>query len=450
MSTVKNIAKNGSATVLQKFVLAGQQLFLVPFFIRAWGPEYYGEWLTLTAIPAALAMSDMGFGTAFANEFVLTYVKGDKLRAANLLKTGMVLVTLCCLVVACLSLSGVFVAKQLGWFSELKIPEDQAIFALSLILISRFLSFFLNLGEGLFRAARLNHRYIHIFTLFSAARIIIGIGVLSLGENAVTFALCDLICSLSMATFIHYKGRSFLGSMPNGQFIRDRNTLIPMIKKGGAYMLTPLQQGISLQGTSLIVRLWVGAEAVALFNSMRTLSNSAHQLLSIVNSSLFPELQLALGEGRTDSARKIYNIGVSMAFILGLIASTGLLIIGPWVFRKWTDDVFSPAYSLWLIFALILSIRSFWWTAAMTFRAANKPGIYTMVSLVITLLGIPTSIIFANFIGIPGVLIGCLSSEILMMIYVFPASAKLIKSDCLSTLIFIKRVIFHPVSVFNR
>ena len=73
MTLKKRLLKNGLASVFQKGVRVLEQLFLVPFFITAWGAAYYGEWLTLTIIPSVIAFSDLGFGTASANSFVLSY-----------------------------------------------------------------------------------------------------------------------------------------------------------------------------------------------------------------------------------------------------------------------------------------------------------------------------------------------------------------------------------------
>ena len=70
MSLKKRLVNNGLASILQKGVRVLEELFLVPFFISAWGAAYYGEWLTLTIIPSVIAFSDLGFGTAAANSFV--------------------------------------------------------------------------------------------------------------------------------------------------------------------------------------------------------------------------------------------------------------------------------------------------------------------------------------------------------------------------------------------
>ena len=78
MSLKRKLLANGLASFLQKSVIVLDKLFLIPFFIQFWGVEYYGEWLTLTIIPSFLKFSQLGFGNAAANMFVLRYAGGDK------------------------------------------------------------------------------------------------------------------------------------------------------------------------------------------------------------------------------------------------------------------------------------------------------------------------------------------------------------------------------------
>ena len=98
MSLKRRLLNNGLASIFQKGVRVLEQLFLVPFFISAWGAAYYGEWLTLTIIPSIIGFSGLGFGTAAANSFVLNYASGDKKRAANTSVTGMYIITVMILI----------------------------------------------------------------------------------------------------------------------------------------------------------------------------------------------------------------------------------------------------------------------------------------------------------------------------------------------------------------
>ena len=54
------------------------QITIVPLLIYAWGLELYGEWLILSAIPAFLTMSDIGFSAAAQTEMTMAAGRGDR------------------------------------------------------------------------------------------------------------------------------------------------------------------------------------------------------------------------------------------------------------------------------------------------------------------------------------------------------------------------------------
>ena len=89
---VKGIIGNGLAQITLKVIRVLEQLLLIPFFLSAWGAAYYGEWITLSIIPTVLAFSNFGFGTAAGNSFVLAYTGGDKQKAANINKNGILVI----------------------------------------------------------------------------------------------------------------------------------------------------------------------------------------------------------------------------------------------------------------------------------------------------------------------------------------------------------------------
>jgi hypothetical protein len=54
------------------------QLVSVPLYLHYWGKQLYGEWLILSAIPAYLALSDIGFASVTANDMTMRVANGDR------------------------------------------------------------------------------------------------------------------------------------------------------------------------------------------------------------------------------------------------------------------------------------------------------------------------------------------------------------------------------------
>ena len=134
MSLKNRILSNGLASILQKVVRVVEQLFLVPFFITAWGAAYYGEWLTLTIIPSVMAFSNLGFGSAAGNSFVLSYAAGDKQKSADISKTGFYIITIMVCVAILVSALTIVVLDYFDVFEKSLIDKSDAIIAVSFMI----------------------------------------------------------------------------------------------------------------------------------------------------------------------------------------------------------------------------------------------------------------------------------------------------------------------------
>ena len=67
MSTKRRITQGIGANGFGQAVTILTQIASVPILIHAWGMDLYGEWITLSAIPAYLVLSDIGFTSIAGN-----------------------------------------------------------------------------------------------------------------------------------------------------------------------------------------------------------------------------------------------------------------------------------------------------------------------------------------------------------------------------------------------
>ena len=196
MSIIKGIISNGLANVVQKIVRIADQLLLVPFFLTNWGAAVYGEWLTLTIIPSVLAFSDLGFGSAVCNSFVLAYAAGDKQKAADLRKSGFWIITLTIILGLLLTVISMFVCTKMQLFDKSHINAHDAMLAVAYMMVARLITFYTQLVEGFYRGAR----KAALGSLFGSGNylinIVVGLIVLLLGYGVVAFAFSQLIIAV--------------------------------------------------------------------------------------------------------------------------------------------------------------------------------------------------------------------------------------------------------------
>ena len=426
MSLKKNLIGNGIANGFQKIVRITEQLLLVPFFISSWGAAYYGEWLTLTIIPSVLAFSDLGFGSAAANSFVLKYAAGEKKDAADISTTGLVIISYAVIFGIILSALVLTITSYLGLFSKSLIPADQAIQALIMMISAKLIGFYSQLFESNFRAARKVALGINLLTIGSAVTIISGATVLVMKGGIVLFALSQLSVSILFNAYYWWKASVVLGLKNEVKGSYNKVYAKEIYSKGFGYLMSPMWQTMLFQGTTFVVRITLGPTAVAIFNTLRTLSRSVNQFYSMINSSVFPEIQFEIGAGRLDNARNLLFHAIRISFVFALLGVVFLSIFGLTLYNLWTNKELNPPILMWYIFLIGILLNAVWWTSVVVFRAMNKPYRFAIAGILSAAVAVICSYFFCRSFGLVGAALGSLVFEVLMMFYILPLSCKMI------------------------
>lgn len=347
MSVVKGVLSNGAAIVVQRIVRILDQLLLVPFFLTAWGAAYYGEWLTLTIIPSVLAFSDLGFGSAVSNSFVLAYASGDKQRAANLNKCGFLVISFSVLLGGIITLCIMIMGNNFCLFEKSLIPANDAMIAVTLMIVAKLVSFYTQLIEGYFRSTRKAALGGLLGSGQNMVNLIAGLCVLYAGCGIVGFAVSQFLVAILFTCvyfFVGYRLVNFEGC--SGRVLRSDVKMITA--KGMGYLMTPVWQSIYFQGGTFVVRLTLGPESVAVFNTVRTVCRSVNQMFSIINGSIFPDLQYEYGKGNMQTVHRLFRIAVVFSMFIGLIGTIFLLLWGLDIYQLWTHSMLSVPMNVWL------------------------------------------------------------------------------------------------------
>lgn len=424
-SVTKGVITNGLANLFQKGVRILDQLLLVPFFLSAWGAAYYGEWLTLSIIPSVLAFSDLGFGSAVSNSFVLAYASGDKQRAADLNKSGYWVISFSVLLGAVTTVALLVVGRQTGLFAKSLIPAWDAMMAVTLMMTSRLVGFYTQLAEAYYRSARQAARASFLSSCQNILNILVGLGVLMAGTGVVGYAASQFIVSIVFTVIFCLIGKqmiSFDGC--SGRILRSDIRMI--CSKGMGYLMTPVWQSIYFQGSTFVVRLVLGAEAVALFNTVRTVCRSVNQVFSIINAAIFPDLQFEYGRGNMALVHRLFRISVLFSIVIGLIGVAALCLYGPVIYAYWTNGLLAVPPGAWNVFMLGALFNAVWWTSVVTYRMTNQPYHFAVMSTLMSVVSVLMSYFLAGQWGLIGAAAGSSLFELVMMLYVLPDSCRML------------------------
>ncbi|WP_247237854.1 lipopolysaccharide biosynthesis protein [Telluribacter sp. SYSU D00476] len=446
MSLRINVLKNGIATAAQKSVRILDQLLLIPFYITAWGADYYGEWITLTIIPSMLSFSDFGFGSAAANTFVLKYASDQKQSAADVSKSAIFTITGLIVFGMVVSSIALVALNHFGFFDKLIIHKKDAIIAVSLMMLARTLSFYQQLFEAYYRAARKASLSINLVTAQSFCNLSMSALLLSFGANVIELSLNTLVVSAMFYVIYSWKARSILNLHKEYKGEVTYSQVKDIFKKGLGYLMSPVWQALYFQGTTFVVRLVLGPQAVTIFNTVRTLSRSANQAYSMINSSIFPELQYEIGAGNLAKARKLFRIAIGVTLMTATGGVIFLYLFGQPLYNAWTKNLLNPPDAMWNIFLIGIVFNAMWWTSGVVFRAVNKPYGMAIAGVISAAISVVSSYFLSQKYGLSGAALGSIGLDIIMALYVLPVSCRLIGERILT----IPRKLFGDILALTK
>lgn len=448
-NVTKGILSNATAILVQKIVRILDQLLLVPFFLSAWGAAYYGEWLTLSIIPSVLAFSDLGFGSAVCNGFVLAYAKGDKQSAANLNKSGWIIITGCILLGAFLTVLLMLLGDYFNLFNKSLIPPQEAMVAVTLMISARLLSFYTQLVEGYFRSARKAALGSFLSSGQQIANILVGISILWAGHGIIGYAASQLGVSIVFNIIYYSIGKKSIDLHGyHGKIVKSDIRMI--ISKGMGYLMTPVWQSIYFQGGTFVVRLTLGPESVAVFNTVRTVCRSVNQMFSMVNSSIFPDLQYEYGRGNMITVHRLFRIAIIFSMMIGILGTIFLMIFGLDIYQLWTKSILPVSNNIWFTFMIGILLNAVWWTSVVTYRMTNQPYHFAIMSTISACISVGSSYILSLRLGLWGATLGTILYDFIMMFYVLPDSCHLLDMKVKDLFLHIKDDIIFLQNKFKK
>ena len=169
--------------------------------------------------------------------------------------------------------------------------------------------------------------------------------------------------------------------MSNADMPLFKSILLPSL----SFMSFPLGNAIILQGYTLVVNSYFGADSVVLYNTTRTLCNFVKTFLGTLQNAVWPEYSIAYGNRNFNLMRHLHRKILKMSVFLSLIIGVSLLLLGPIIFKVWTQNTIVFNYSLMTTYIVVLFVESFWTSSSVTLMATNshtKLGIvYILASL---------------------------------------------------------------------
>jgi O-antigen/teichoic acid export membrane protein len=413
------------ANIFNQAVVLVVQVSTVPIALHFWGARQFGEWLTLSAIPSYLGMTDIGFSSAANNVMCMHTAEGAYDKALRTFQSTWVLVSLVTAAVA----TALFVVASTLPTTRLLSLQTFSMNDVRITIAGLCLYSFSVLQEGLVGAGyRADGRYGLGRTLTSLIRLVetvLFLGAISLGARPATGALVLGSARTVGVLLERLVLRRTTPWLRYGIAHADRESVRELTRPAFAFMGFPLGNLLGLEGMILAVNQTLGPVAVVAWSTVRTLTRAALQVLSVINSSVWPERTFPYGSRDVALMRRLHRAACQISLYTAVVSVTGLAVVGPTIIRIWTNGrVHDVNMLLWILLVEIL-VSSFWYTSSVVGAATNNHVRIARRYLVGSALSLLVAIPLLSTIGLNGGALALLSTDLLMLPLVVRVSLEL-------------------------
>jgi O-antigen/teichoic acid export membrane protein len=389
-------------------VTIGTQLASLPLFLAVWDTRTYGVWLMISALPAYLAMADVGMVTAAGNHMTMAMGAGQTALANRVFQSAQGFVLCVCGALALLVLPGIWWS---AWPADASTDQRLALMALVAGVLVSFLG---GLSEQLFKAT---HRYAQGTLLGNATRLAEWAGWmlgLLLSGSFAAVALGGLLCRVAGTLLAMHVARHGAHGLRWGLAHAAPAELRRMVRPAAAFMAFPLANALSLQGVTLLVGTLLGPVAVAVLNTYRTLARTAVQATAILSHALWPEFARLFGQGALAPLRRLAWRSAGWGAAQSLLLSAVLFALAPWLLRAWTHGEigFDP-----LVFGLLMAyaaVAGLCHVPRVLLMSINRHGPLALWTLLAAALCVALAWLLSGPMGLTGAAAAMLTSEALL------------------------------------
>ncbi len=442
-STLKlKLLRNLGANAYGQLITVAIQLVSVPLFLHYWGVELYGEWLVLSAIPAYLSMSDIGFASVAANDMTMRVAKDDKQGALEVYQSIWIFICTVSLIVGCVLALLIYTAPvnvifSISYISTLHTQQ---------LLIVLMLTVLFGLQNGVLSAAfRAVGRYAYGAVMGNTIRLfewLASMTALVLGNSVLIVALAILTIRLLGLLVMWIVLRKQAQWLSLGFKFASRKKIRELIKPALAFMAFPLGLALSLQSMIIIIGITLGTSAVVIFSAYRTLTRLLVQIITMLNQAVWPEISTAYGAGKMELVTQIHQKSSSITFWIALTTVTTIGFIGEWVIGIWTHHAFMPNHTLLILLLAVTFLNVSWQTSWVVLMATNQHNKISIAFILSAANGLLSSALVIPYLGINGVGIMLVLSEIPLLFITINNALKLLNDSWFK---YLKAVLGNPI-----
>jgi O-antigen/teichoic acid export membrane protein len=414
-----------ATTLVSKAASTVIQVVQVPVLMHFWGMGVYGIWLVLTGIPTYLSFSNAGFGSVAGNEMTMLMARKEQDAALGVFQSCWWWISLVMGIMGA-AMSLALWLLPMGRLLHVEVISEHDV---SWVLFWLGLSVLFGQLEQLLQSAyRCIARYSYGNSLKS------GLSLAAFGAQlvpvmmgygprttAMVFALANIAVTLILCVMVKRDIPWISYGWSHASFKEIKRLTRPSL----AFMGFPLGNSLNISGSQFAVNYALGANAVAVFATARTVSRLALQAVEMVKNTVWPELSIAFGAGNMEVVRTLHRRACQIALLMSLGVVAIVALFGPTFLHRWTLGKVPSSPGLVGMLLVVVVFYSLWSTSSTLVAAINLHERLATLYSIATGVTVVVTYFAARRYGLYGAAGSLLLSELIMDAYVLPSSLKI-------------------------
>lgn len=421
----KRIFGNFTFSAIIKFVTLLSPVLLSPLMISTWGIDGYGEWILLTSIPSYLMLSsDLGLVGVAVNDVPRLRFEGKAEEAYLLFR--IIFISSVFIAIAFIVLSLIF-AFNFSFWAEVGVEVNSSMAPFVVLFSCMSIAGFQLIGmcSAGFRGEDLSVEFSFYLFLYYSILLILSIVLLLLNLDMLTYSFFVMayayIFSFLLFWRLYVRNRNYF-KFPS---VSELAGIRSLVGKGFGHGMFPVLHAFQNQGVLLIIGATAGASVVALFQTLRVLTNGFKSIIGVIAIPVMIEIPRLVGERSFDRLFTLLKMSSLFSFAMLCLFTIGMFAFGEDIYRLWLGD--GVVFDAGLLSLLIISLWFFVFgnTSTLLLLCTNSIQSVALLLLLATLFVITLTWFFATSFGVHGAAIGVIFFELMVAVLVWFGSRKL-------------------------
>jgi O-antigen/teichoic acid export membrane protein len=403
------------------------QLGSVPIFLSFWSKERYGEWILISTIPAYLALAEAGFATTAGNEIGLAVAEGKMERARCSLHTAWgFIVTVSILVLGLASIAS-FAVPWTKWLGLCVLEAGEVHWVMLLLSIYTVAGLLYSIFGAVYRAGYKNARIAFLTNTGRLIEFVTMAASVAMSQSMITLSRNMLTMRVAMALVVYLDSRRISPTLNLGLTAFSAKELKRTWQPSVLFMAMSLGNAFYLQGMTLLVGIRLGAGAVVVFNTTRTLTRTIVQFVTLIKHSTFIEFAYLFGAGEFTKARRLNGLVFEISWVVSVTSALVVYLVAPWVMSAWTNRAVEIDRALLSILLLSAVLNSIWFIFSGLLQGVNRHERLAKLYLLATSASLLMGVLLVRPFGLAGVAWAMVVCEMLLVPFVIQDTCRLMQ-----------------------